>query len=442
MSNVLSRDSCFIVIVTSLLLALAAGGCRPPAPATTLAPPSPAPARPLATSTLQATPASATMTLTVWLPDTFAPRADQPATELIMRQLTSFADSRPDTGVNVRFKRASGPGGLLDLLRTASPVAPAALPDVVVLSLTDLNTAARLGGVLQPLDSWLVAGLAEDWMPFAVSAGQIDGKWYGLPYVVDVEHLAYDTEIFTATAPITWTQILSKNAPYLFPVGSAGTALPDDVVVQYVANGGTLADARGQPMLDEAPLADTLQQFFGLYQAGLIPPDALRFTSTDETWPLFLARKAALTNVRASQYMTIEGSLPWLQYATLPARSGPARSIARGWAWALVARDPARQPRAAALIMWMLTADNTAAWAQAMNLLPARFSALDRDKPTGAYRTFLRQELNRAVSPPPANVMSLVGPVFQRALADVLAGKSTPHEAAGAAAAQLKSTSP
>ncbi len=381
------------------------------------------------------------MTLTVWLPDSFTSATADLSSGMMQRQLADFANNHPDTFVNVRLKRAGGSGGLLDLLRTASPVAPLALPDVAVLSLADMQTAARQG-VVQPLDSWLAAGLAEDFFPFAASTGQVDGKWYGMPCAVDLEHLAYDTKEFTATAPLTWTLILSEDVPYLFPMGSASSQAPDAIVVQYMANGGTLIDARGQPMLDEAPLADTLSQFWEAYQAGIIPPDALRFTSTDETWPIFLAGQVSLCNVRASQYLTVENTIPWLGYASLPARTGPARPIVHGWSFVLVTRDPARQPRAASLIMWMMNADNNAAWTQSVGLLPTRHSALDRWGRADPYILFLRQELYRALALPPANVMAIIAPVLQRALADVLAGKATPQDAASTAMAQLKGVTP
>lgn len=430
-----------INIINIILFSLI-GGCSPSVPSVTpVASPSPTPIESPVPTPVQTAPVSTTMTLTVWLPEMFDPNANQPSAKIMLQQLTAFAASHPDTTIDVHLKKANGSGGLLDLLRTASPVAPAALPDIIMLSLTDLQEAGRLG-TLQPLDSWLATGLATDLFPFAVSAGQVDGQWYGLPYAVDVEHLAYDTEQVTATALLSWTEIISKRTPYLFPVGTEGNTLPDDVLAQYIADGGTLTDARGQPVLDAAPLADTLRQFLAAYQAGVIPAEALRFTSTDETWPIFLMREMPLTNARASQYLALQDSTKWLGYAALPARSGPARPIARGWAWALVTRDPARQPRAASLMMWMMEADNNAAWTRAMNLLPARPSAVDRWGLTDPYIKFLRQELGRAVAPPPTSAMTLVGPAFQRALADVLAGKATPQDAAAAAITQLKSTTP
>jgi ABC-type glycerol-3-phosphate transport system substrate-binding protein len=108
----------------------------------------------------------------------------------------------------------------------------------------------------------------------------------------------------------------------------------------------------------------------------------------------------------------------------------------------LVTRDPARQPRAASLMMWMLAASRSAAWTQAMGLLPVRASALDRWEEIDPYVLFLRQELNRAVAPPPFSVITAVGPVFRTALADVLAGKSAPEAAAATAVAQLEGATP
>ena len=92
--------------------------------------------------------------------------------------------------------------------------------------------------------------------------------------------------------------------------------------------------------------------------------------------------------------------------------------------------------------MWLLSADTSATWARDLGLLPARPSALDRWEQTDPYVSFLRQELYRVIAPPPASVMTVVSPVFQRALADVLAEKATPQDAAAAAVAQLKGSSP
>lgn len=420
------------MLLVIIVLVLLASGCASPAPPPplTVTPSSPAVTPPVSLAT-PATPSDSAITLTVWLPDTL---------ENLAGRLNDFSTGYSAT-FNVRFKKASGSGGLLELLRTAAPVAPSALPDVVMLSLSDLQNAARLG-VVQPLDSWLASGLTQDLFPFASLAGQVDGKWYGLPCAVDLEHLVYDSRHVTATMPLTWTAVLSQGLSYFVPMGSVGGVLPDAVLVQYLANGGTLTDARGQPRLDEAPLADTLLQFSEMYRAGLTPAEALRASSTEAAWQALAGRQALLANMRASQYLVVKNSAEWLSHAALPARSGPARPMARGWAWALTSRDPARQPRAAALIMWLMAADRQAILTRAAGLLPTRPSALDQWKQRDPYVAFLQQELGRAVAPPSAETMAVIGPVFQRALADVLAGKTTPQEAAAAATTQLKGGSP
>ena len=65
----------------------------------------------------------------------------------------------PPTGTpsQIVVKQDRGPGGLLDLLRAASPVAPDVLPDIIALDNSDLETAAR-SGLIQPIGPLLSAG--------------------------------------------------------------------------------------------------------------------------------------------------------------------------------------------------------------------------------------------------------------------------------------------
>jgi len=93
------------------------------------------------------------------------------------------------------------------------------------------------------------------------------------------------------------------------------------------------------------------------------------------------------------------------------------------------------------LIKWLASPENEGAWARSANLLPARYSAFDRWYPLDTYVAFVRQELERAVAPPPAQVMQVVGPAIQKAVADVLRGQAQPTEAATAAVASVARSS-
>ncbi|HJW82910.1 MAG TPA: hypothetical protein VJ754_01275, partial [Anaerolineae bacterium] len=121
-----------------------------PSPQATL-PPDVTPAPPI-----EPTPTEAIVRLSLWLPESLAPTGDDEAARVLNAQLAEFAARYPDASLVVLPKKDRGPGGLLDLLRAASPVAPAALPDVILLSDADLAIAAR-EGLNQPLDSLLDA---------------------------------------------------------------------------------------------------------------------------------------------------------------------------------------------------------------------------------------------------------------------------------------------
>ena len=84
-----------------------------------------------------------------------------------------------------------------------------------------------------------------------------------------------------------------------------------------------------------------------------------------------------------------------------------------------------------------MSPENEGAWARSANLLPARYDAFDRWYPPDTYAAFARQELVRALAPPPAQVMQVVGPAIQKAVADVLRGQAQPTEAATAAVASV-----
>ena len=127
--------------------------------------PTPAPTPSPVVSTLQPLPPTAVpdtpITLTLWLPTRFNPPADDnPVYQILRQQLDDFARTADGVPSQIVIKQDRGPGGLLDLLRTASPVAPGVLPDVIALESTDLETAAR-AGLLKPIGSQLPAGLTD-----------------------------------------------------------------------------------------------------------------------------------------------------------------------------------------------------------------------------------------------------------------------------------------
>lgn len=375
-------------------------------------------------------------TLTVWLPDALIPPGNVQAGAVLTQQITAFTATQPDVHVQVLPKRARGPADILELMLASAPVAPAYLPDVALLELSQIPAATQ-SGLLRPLNGLVPDDTFADLFPFAAQTGRPDDRWLAVAYVADMEHLAFNSARIPSP-PITWAQVLSAPQPYLFPAGINGGTVSDALLAQYAAAGGRWMDAAGQPSLDVVPLTQMLNQLKAAQQAGAVSTNVLNFASADDTWQAYLGRPGQMVNVRASRFIAERATISGTLAAPLPGYSeGSARPIARGWAFVVPTRDPARAVAAAALIRWLVSPENEGAWARAANLLPARRSAFERWYPPDTYATFARQELERALAPPPTQVAQAVGPAIQKAVADVLRGQAQPADAATAAAASL-----
>ena len=427
------------ILYTLLILCSLAAGLAACTSATDTPAPTPAPTPSLVVPTLQPLPPTAVpdtpITLTLWLPTRFNPPADDnPAYQILRQQLDDFARTADGVPSQIVIKQDRGPGGLLDLLRTASPVAPGVLPDVIALESTDLETAAR-AGLLKPIGSQLPADLTDDLFPFARNLGTLNGELYGLVYSADIEHLAGNQLAGNSATPLppTWSALLDEPRRYLFVVGGPGSGVSDAVVAHYLSAGGTFTDSNGQPALDEQAVKTLLETYLEAQTKGILPGNLTQFNNASDIWTAWRGNGNTLVDLTASQFLSVETRLPELQYAALPSLNKVATPIGRGWAYAIVANDPRRQAAALRLLQHLLTPPNAGEWTQAAGTLPGRAAALAAWD-ANAYTSFLRAELTQAQTAPSAAIMAVVSPPLRKAVDDVLAGRATPTEAAHTAA--------
>ena len=423
-----------------MCLSLVASGCQvilPPGPSTPTPPATSTPAGRPATPTPTTAPVLAPagpITLTVWLPDSLVSPINVQTSGTLSQQLGAFVATRTDIRVQTQIKLAQGTGSLLELIQTAAPVAPSFLPDVALLDLADVPAAAQ-AGLLQPVNDLVPADVLSDLFPFA-EIGRVDNRWVAVAYATDMEHLAYNS-IRISSPPITWAQVLPDTQPLLFPAGVSSGRESDALLAQYAAAGGGWLDASGQPALSTAALTLMLRQLQDAEQAGWISTSVLNFSSADDTWTAYLGSPTQMVVVRASRFVSPRVFASVTLPAPLPGPSEPARPIARGWALVVPTRDPTRISAAASLVAWLASPENEAILARAANLLPARRAAFDYWYPSEPYAAFARQELERAIPPPPPQAARVIGPAIQKATADVLRGQLQPADAATAAAATV-----
>jgi len=369
------------------------------------------------------------ITLKLWLPPELYPYGEGPGADTLARQLSDFNDAYPDLQVQVTQKVAHGRGGLLDFMRTSQEAAPSVLPDLVVLDSADLEAAAS-AGLIQPLDDVISQSAMDASFPFATAMGQVEGRAMGVALGADMQHLAYRTELFDSP-PVSWTQVISASATFLFPGGGYDGRVNDATLIQYLAAGGKLTDAEGEPTLDEGVLIDVFNFYSRCITNTVIAPTSvLTSTHVDQVWERFKAGEGGMTVVRAGRYWREAESGATMAAAPIPTRGGQPLSIARGWALAVVVDDPARQELAMLLFNWLTDAGQSAQWTRAAGYLPSTSSALRLWSISDEERAMLRGLLETAVPAPRAEVMGAVGPPMQEALQAVLRGWETPAEAA------------
>jgi len=423
-------------LTIALLLTMTGCGFLPLTPtATPISPrPSPTPPPPTSTPTLTPQPQPLIITLTLWVPEQFSPYGDRPGADVLAQQLDNFSEAYPDIQVEVVVKKAHGRGGLLDFLRTARDAAPSVMPDLVVLDAAGLETAAG-SDLIQPLDDLLSPSITTDRFPFATALGEVEEQTMGFVVAADMQHLAYRPALFESP-PVSWTQVISAPAPFLFPASGHDRQVNDATLTQYLAAGGKLTDPDGEPWLDEEAMVSVLSFYSTCISTTVISPAVvLDIADADQAWEQFQAGAGGMAVVPASRYWSEADET--VAAAPVPTHDGQPFSIAWGWAVAMVTDDQTRQSLATLLLDWLIAPDHSAQWTRAAGYLPGTRGALRLWDISGADRAMLRSVMEAAVPPPRPEVMAAVGPAMQEALEAVLRGRATPEEAAAAAVEAL-----
>lgn len=426
----MSSGLAWIALALALTLAACAPSATAPSP-TPSPPPSASPTSPIATLTPAPsdTPDLATQrrTLRLWLVEPLASDGAVPA--VLLEQLQAFRALNPNVTFDVRVKLASGTDGVLQVLRSTLSVAPAALPDLVLLDRADLVSAASAGQV-QQLEGRLAEELVSDFFPVAREMGAVNGELYGAAYVLDAQHLVFRQAAFK-TPPARLADILSGPAPYLFPAGNS-----DTIVGQYLAGGGRLVDDEGRPVVDEGPLLAALRFYEQGIKANVIPLTTLEFDHPDDYIEDFLDGMSSVVNINASTYLRRRSEMPNVGVARIPAPETPSVTVVTGWSWAMVTTDPDRQVLVVELLNWLLQPERQGAFSRASRVLPSQHTALQiwGDE---AYSAFAESLLADAVLRPASAERASTAQALQEALRDVLLERYTAEEAVSAAASRF-----
>jgi len=366
------------------------------------------------------------LNFTVWMIEDLAPSDAMPGGRLLLDQLLEFDRNRPELELDVVTKRATGPGSIMDYFQTASPVAPDILPDLVVLN-DEMLAQAWKQEVIQSLDD-LPQILMDDLFSVAVKLGRIDDHLVGVPFRLELEHLVYNTTVFSETAPSTWDEILDSGGPYLFP--AAEDAPVDTTLLHYMAAGGILYDRDGQPDFGIDPLTEVFRFYQQAYSRRVIPAAAQQTRSLAFSWNAYLSGNALVAYVDASSYLSGRDELLNTAVGATPGPNRSGAPLVSAWHWAVVATDPARQQLAVDLIMWLMEADNLGVWSFASQWLPSTAGALAAWPTDDDYVRFAQEQILLGHPRPDAAYYQVVQSELSQVVRDVMNGNQTPAEAA------------
>ncbi len=418
-----------LIISAIVTLLLAMLGCQSPltgtAEPTATLPPTDTP-KPVSTAAdfITSNPTPTGITVTLWTVEDFSPQIS-----LVNQTLATFQQNNPTDGVSVLLKKAGGQASALDYLQTMPTVAPELLPDVIILRDDQLARAWRTG-LLQPLSGKLDRTIIQDFLPAAITLGTIDDQLVAAPLELNTEHLVVNTTLITPT-PLQWQDVLSQsqNVTYRFAAAGTNNTLSDATLVQYLAVGGTFADADGNPTIDADALRAVLNYYRALLENGTISAKMLDATDPAAFWTDYKEGTIGLTHIDSHTYLNDRHQLHSSIPAAIPTQNGEPLTIVHGWVMVLVTHDPFRQEAALRLMETFLGTEANAAWASYAQGIPARRSAFDLVAADDPYWQFLDDYLNAGIAPPRFKGFDAISSNMQQAVAAVLTGDATVDEA-------------
>ena len=381
------------------------------------------------------TPTPAGTTLRLWWPEPLAPVENEDAADLLSELIGAFRAANPDVMVDFRLKQVdqvgmSNVGSLLATLRSASAVAPGALPHVTLMRRSDLLEAASLG-LLQPLR--IPAAISGDMQRTALELGRIGEQVYGLPYMLEVEHMAF-TEMALPPARWAFDDVLASSLTYVFPAGRVN-ALSNAFLAQYLTAGPDLL-VGGELIVDAAVLRTVYTFYEQAVAAGVIDASVLEYLRPEDYGPALLSGLVDAGIVTSTMYGKLQARGLALGFGLIPTTTGEAITVLDGWMWVITTPDISLQAVALRFIEHMMQISEHEAYARAVRMVPAQRTAL-RGAVDPDYAAFVDNLVSLAVLPLAEGASGAVARAMQSGLASVIAGQRTADEATRDVIAQL-----
>lgn len=183
--------------------------------------------------------------------------------------VAAFEEAHPDIKVNY----VELPDSSNDRLKTINTVLQAgdSSIDVFAGDVVWPPIFSSAGWVI-PLDDYLDQGEMDAYLPGPLSAFQLNGKTWGLPFMADAGALYYRKDLlekYGKPVPETWEELAATGKEIAEAEGDMSgfvsywmqnESLTSSMLEFYWEKGGEVVDENGANVLDEAKLAETLAE--------------------------------------------------------------------------------------------------------------------------------------------------------------------------------------
>jgi ABC-type glycerol-3-phosphate transport system substrate-binding protein len=376
---------------------------------------------PQVTTTISETPAPATE-LTIWVPPEMDPTLETGASQLFANQLQIFSETHGDLEIHVRVKAESGVSGLLNSLTATSSSAPDALPDLIVLSRSDLEMAA-LKGLIFALDGLTEIPDDPNWYPFAKEMALLQGSTFGLPFAGDALAMVYRPSNLPDFSG-EWGYFVEENMTLTFAAGSDLALWP---LALYQSEGGTVQDNQRRPTLEVEPLTEILRIIREGVDSNVFPQSLMEYQTDDQVWAAFSDGQTDAVITMISNFLN-EGPA---DSSAMPlfAFSESTITIGTGLSWAVATPQSYRQPIAVELAEFLVEPEFLKQWTLEAGYIPPRPSALE-----GWGDQILRSTVSQVALTtrlrPSNDIMTSVAPILRDATQQILMNMMDPAQAA------------
>ena len=358
--------------------------------------------------------------LIIWLPPEFNPNDESLAGHLLQEKLDSFAQEN-HIAITVRIKSRTGTGSLTDALTAASLAAATTLPDLIVLSATDLDIATRRELIFaHPRLEEMMSDT--DWYPFGRELSKTNGQIRAIPLLSNPLSLVYNQASLLKPSD-NWLDIKDNYGYFGF---AADDSQAKFLLLLYLAAGGEVMDAQGRAILEEEALIEALTVLKEGQRTLHISNLSIGFQTEDQAWNAFLNRSVDTAVVPVGSVLNHQGETVDQPKAAL---TSPEITLASGMAWALANPSPNRQELALDLLEELTDTVFMASWTEALGRLPARPSALQAWT-EAEMKPALEQIAQATRLYPPEEVVNRLGPALRNATLLILRDAADPIETA------------